>query len=371
MNELVTRFTALPNLHPALVHFPIALWPTAVLFDLATWWWKAQGQNWFGRTAAALYGLGALGAGLAYWAGRGAADSLPTLAVETQLHLNQHADSALYALWSMGVVAAVRIGVEWWDQNGSLRIPRLVVTLAAVACLPILFRTADLGGGLVYQHGVAVAQVEDREDLDRAAPGFRPADDDPIPAMDRPLMAPGGGLEWIPEAADGDALGSILTPAPGSDLSSVSWVEPRGGEEGLGLAVDGDALLVLPGAFGDVQVEMKATLDEYEGEIGLAHHVQSAEQAGIFTLAVPANEFVLASLTAGEVHELDRQGRQLAPPTIQMTVSAIGRHLRGLLGDETVVHGHRPAPPEGACGLLLRGKGTIRVLSMKVTPAGG
>ena len=34
MNEILASYTSLPNLHPALVHFPIALLPTAVLFDL-------------------------------------------------------------------------------------------------------------------------------------------------------------------------------------------------------------------------------------------------------------------------------------------------------------------------------------------------
>lgn len=373
MTELVVRYTSLPNLHPALVHFPIALLPAAVLFDLIASWGRTWARNWFGRVAPVLYGLAAVSAGLAFWAGEEAADSLPKLAVETQLELNRHSDSALYTLWVMGILAAARIGLEWWDMEGSRRIPRLLVLLAAAGGVGLLVRTADLGGSLVFQHGVAVRGVEYAEQggaADRAStPDGSSAQGNGGSVASRFVTGPDGSLEWKPLATDGSALGTILKPAQGSDLNAVRAVDPEPGAAGLALAVEGDAMLLLPGIFGDVQVETELALDGFEGEAGVAHHVQNVARAGTFTLTVPANELVLGSVGPEGLDELDRATARVGSGPVQLAVSAIGRHLRGMIGSETVVHAHEPALPDGACGIIVQGTGSVRVLSVKVTPA--
>ncbi len=375
MSEFVTSFTSLPNLHPALVHFPIALLPMAVLFDLVSRW---RWRDWLARAATVLYAAAALGAGAAFWTGEQAADSLPVLAPAMQRLVNEHSDSGLYTLWLVGLVVAARIALEFWDRDGARTAARWAVLLAAAVGVGLVFRTADLGGGLVYQHGIAVARAGDYRtgvSGERAEAPSLP--DEPAataeagPAANRLATAPDGALEWRPLAGDGDALGSILKPAPGSDLSTISWLEPETDAPGLRLAVQGEALLVLPGTFGDVQVEAELGLEEFEGAVGVAHHVRGADRAGIFTLEVPANEHVLASVEGGRVRELDREAGEVSSDRVRLTVSAIGRHLKGRLGDRTVVHGHESALPDGACGLFLRGNGTVRIHSMKVTPAGG
>ncbi len=374
MSELLTSFTNLPNLHPVLVHFPIALLPVAVLFDLASFW---RGLDWVGRAATILYAAAALGAGAAYRAGEQAADSLPLLPPDLQRLVNEHSDSGLYTLWVMGVLAALRIALELWDRDRARKALRVLFLVAALAGTGLLYRTADLGGGLVYRHGVAVAGRESRAAGERSAAGVTEATGEPpaqavaAPAVSRLVTTDDGGLEWRPLARDREALGSVLQPAAGSDLGAVAWLEPAGDTSGLHLAVDGEALLVLPGTFGDVQVEAELGLADFEGTVGVAHHVRSADRAGLFTLRLPAKEFALASMDGEVLRELDRKIGDVPAQTARLTVSAIGRHLKGLVGDTTVVHGHEPALPAGACGLLLRGEGTIRLLSMKVTPASG
>ncbi len=375
MNELVTRFTELPNLHPALVHFPIALLPVAALFDLFTF---RRGWERVGRAAAALYALAALGAGAAYWAGREAADSLPALAPSVELRLNEHSDAALVALWLVGVLAALRIGVELWDRQARRRALRALLLVAAAVGVVLVYRAADLGGGLVYRHGVAVAAGGERAPGGAPGPGSAVAPGDEASsapaggaAADRLTTGPDGALVWRPLAVDREALGSILKPAEGSDPAAVAWIEPPNEARGLGLAVDGEALLVLPGTFGDVQVEVELALDGFEGEAGPAHHIRGARWAGIFTVATPAGDYFLGTLDGETARELDRDSAGAVATDVRLTVSAIGRHSKGVVGGKTVVHGHEPALPAGACGLYLLGRGAVRILSMKVTPVAG
>jgi uncharacterized membrane protein len=374
MNELVTRFTSLPDLHPALVHFPIALLPMAVIFDVFMLWLRRQ-RCWLDRAASALYLAAGLGAAAAYWAGKRAADSLPVLVPHIQLFFNDTATTEIYTLWLMGLLAVVRVGLTLLDEEARRWAPRLAALVVALAGVGVLFRTADLGGRLVYQDGIAVAEEGELEASEETAGIAVETESTATPevgavatAASRLIEEADGSLEWTPQANDRDALGTVLRPAVGSAADAVSWGEPRGESAGLRLTVDGDALLLLPGSYGDVQVEAEIDLEEFVGEIGLAHHVRDATRTGVMTLSVPANEFSLVTIDGGTTKRLDRSVSPVPSESFRLTVSAVGRHLKGLLGDEVVVHGHEPALPEGGCGLQLRGRGTIRVLAMKVTP---
>lgn len=78
-----------PNLHPLVVHFPIALLFLAVGFDLVTWLLRRPMA--LVRVTAVLYALGALSALVAFLTGRAAADSLdlPTAVIPA---VTTHAD---------------------------------------------------------------------------------------------------------------------------------------------------------------------------------------------------------------------------------------------------------------------------------------
>ncbi len=375
MSDLITQFTALPNLHPALVHLPIALLPVAVLFDGLSYW---QSREWLAKAATALYTLAALGAWAAYEAGEDAADSLGILVPHIQLRVNEHSDFGHYTFWLLGAIALARIGLDVWDRDRKKKTPRVLLLVVAIGGTGLLMRTADLGGGLVYRYGIGVAEFDDYvtevdaegASPDRASQAREPRAEAQTPvAEDRLVTEANGGVEWRPLGGDREALGSVLTAAEGSDLSAVSWLEPNEERGGLRLLIDGEAWLVLPGTFGDVQIELELDLGGFEGELGPVHHLRGAGDGGFFLLEAPAGEFVLGSIEAGAVRELDRRSSEVPTGRARLTVSAIGRHLKGLLGNETVVHGHEPAMPDGACGLLVRGKGTLRVVSMKITPA--
>lgn len=377
MNELLSSVTSLPNLHPAVVHFPIALLPMAVLLDLMLAGFKGQ-RAWLERAAVSVYAAAGLGAGLAFWAGGEAVDSLAPLPLATQLHVNEHSDSALYTVWLIGILCVGRAALAFLDRQVARRGLRLGVLLVALVAVGMVFRTADLGGALVYQHGVGVASTfpgsaEAPVHHTALVPAPESSADgvEAVAAMSRLTTSPDGTLEWTPLSGDEAAAGAVLSPAAGTASDSASWTAATDGAAGLRLTVSGLALLVLPGSFGDVQVEAQLDLGNFIGEVGVAHHVESAEQAGFLTVSVPSNEYMLGRLEGSSVKQLGRSTGASPSGPIRLTVSAIGRHFKGLVDDELVVHGHTAALPDGSVGLLLRGEGSVQVISLRVIPVEG
>jgi len=144
-----------PNIHPLLVHFPIALLCAAAAVDLAGWAFRRNRP--LRQFATLLYVLGTGGAVAAYLTGRAAAQTiwLPGMA---QAVLRQHWDWALRTVWFFGIVTAVRLVL----LRPSRRDPGLAIvsTFALVGLLGIglLIETGDRGGRLVFQHGVGTAR---------------------------------------------------------------------------------------------------------------------------------------------------------------------------------------------------------------------
>jgi uncharacterized membrane protein len=377
MLEELVSWTSLPNLHPLAVHFPVALLPTALLFDFLGLFYRRL--NWSNPAATALYALTAAAAAIAYWAGRQAADSFTDLAPQVQPHLSRHSDLALYAVWALAALAVLRLAIALWEQAKPRATARTVLLAAAVGVLGLLLKTADLGGGLVYRHQVGVATGE----LALQAPGAPETPEEtapqpptetatsPGPAESRLVKSEDGSLLWAPLASDARALREILRPAPGFSTGTVSWREETGDHEGLRLEVNGRSLLVLPGTFGDVHLEAELALEGFEGTVALAHHVESTDDAEFLSLSTEPARVALLSSTAGVETKLDETPVELPSGTFRLAVSAAGRHQKASLNGRTVAHGHEPPRQEGACGLFVDGTGAIRIVWMRVIPLVG
>ena len=144
-----------PNIHPLLVHFPIALLSAAAAVDVVGWAFRRNKP--LRHVATLLYVLGTGGAIAAYVTGRAASQTiwLPGMA---QAVLRQHWDWALRTVWFFGIVTVGRLvllGPSRRDPG-----PAVVAAFALVGLLGIglLLETGDRGGRLVYQHGVGTAR---------------------------------------------------------------------------------------------------------------------------------------------------------------------------------------------------------------------
>lgn len=366
MSDILEAFTSLPNLHPALVHFPIALLLAALGFDLACLFLRRQ--VWFDRAAAALYTLGALGAGATYLAGRQAADSVGNVSPAAEVLMAEHSDWAFLTLLVFSAIGLLRMGLSWWERSQSIiRVHplRLFLLFAAIGGQWLLFETADHGGALVYRHGVAVVFPKN---VSLHFPGESVASEPSESPETRLARAEDGSLVWIPLPSDLGALGTILKPVEGTPAGIVIPATDLSAEEGgLALEVSGRAFLVLPGTFNDVKVEANLNLNRFSGTVGIAHHVRGREEAGVFEIS-SEGELALVHFKEGTRKVIDEEDFKFSGRPIILSVSVVGSHLKGFVDEKVLLHGHMTPPPPGNIGLLLDGTGVIRVLSIRVTP---
>ncbi|MGH9460885.1 MAG: DUF2231 domain-containing protein [Vicinamibacteria bacterium] len=154
----MSNLTSLPNLHPVLVHFPIAWLPAALLFDLACV--LLRRPVWMDRAAVTLYALAVVAASAAIWAGQRAAAELGAVSADVERLVGEHGDWAFLTLLVAIGVTLLRFEVAWRDRGEAvLRLTRtrLLALLLAVGCQWALMETAIRGGRLVYQHGLGIS----------------------------------------------------------------------------------------------------------------------------------------------------------------------------------------------------------------------
>jgi uncharacterized membrane protein len=137
-------------LHPALVHFPIALWFIAVFWDAAAWWrpdplWRQ----------------------MAYWSlASGLVLALPVLATGLLDYLALRSDEpaidAATAHMMVMMSATVAFGASWMLRaaDGVAAPPSTWALAAALLGAVLLAVGGWLGGTLVYRHGVGRAYGE-------------------------------------------------------------------------------------------------------------------------------------------------------------------------------------------------------------------
>jgi uncharacterized membrane protein len=131
------------DLHPAVVHFPIALGLVGALGEVAYLVFRRPVLKWLGPI---LLSLALAGSGVAYFSGESVKDKaddqgVPHGAVE------KHEETCLWALGALGLATLLSWAVR--PRGGALWMSSAVALIAAALTL----YTAYLGGRLVYVHG--------------------------------------------------------------------------------------------------------------------------------------------------------------------------------------------------------------------------
>lgn len=138
-------------LHPMLVHFPIALLFTSVLFDAAGAWFK---RDPFRGGALWLLILGLLGGVAAAIAGGWAEEAAEKAGIAESM-IETHETLAFVTLGIFGVLLLMRLVI----RNQFTRKSLVPYFLIAAIGLGTLSATGHYGGDLVYKQGAGVASA--------------------------------------------------------------------------------------------------------------------------------------------------------------------------------------------------------------------
>ncbi|MFK5948111.1 MAG: DUF2231 domain-containing protein [Methylococcales bacterium] len=151
-SAIMPGVSSMANVHPLIVHFPIAFLFTFLIMDLLGTLF--QKEKWRELATGLLY-LGTLAAGLAVLAGWQAEDTVEH-GENVHLLIERHEFFGLTVL-SLAVVLSIWRLASKGVIKGSANI---VFILLAIVLNFAMILGADLGGTMVYKYGVAVEAVK-------------------------------------------------------------------------------------------------------------------------------------------------------------------------------------------------------------------
>lgn len=146
-SNFLEGMTSIANIHPLLVHFPIAFLSLFIVIDLiGTTYQKTEWRNF----AGGLLYLGTAFAALTVWAGFHAANTVPHgHNVHEIMERHEHLGISILGL-SMALSA--------WRLRRPVK-NFCFYNVLSIILAGILVLTADLGGLMVYKYGVAIEAV--------------------------------------------------------------------------------------------------------------------------------------------------------------------------------------------------------------------
>ena len=341
-----------PNVHPLLVHFPVALLIAAALIDIVAL--LAGRRRSLGHMATILYVLGALGALVSWLSGRAAADSVAASGAASAI-LTDHADWATITLWFFGVYALLRVGL--WKLQFRTVLWTPMVVLGAVG-LVLVFQSASLGGRLVFEQGVGVQKVIELEaELAVQARELAKFQGQ----SEAPVVESNGSWSWMPgpyapnaffeafEVQMGELEAETATAADGLPLLALTVAR-------------GPALVVFDTSFASVEFNMLLDGRSFDGVVRLVHHLQDTLTYHYVELA---DGFMRqGQMEKGSAEVMEEASLEFGGP-LELRVSGDRGHFRGYAGGRNMTHGHGPSPPPGPVGLYINGSGTLLVGPMR------
>lgn len=343
----------MPNIHPLIIHFPIVLLLLAVLLHLtALIIWTLP---WLRTITLSVFIFGFLTLILTYLSGRQAADSvsIPTVAINT---LSKHADLALWTLIYFGVLTVLHLGIKFLKVYDRKSISIVLFVLGSLG-LVLIVRTADLGGQLVYKYGVGVqvgsqVKFEVDESVDEIdSTGFIKDED--------------GSWQLLPSKKTNSVFSTDLVFLEGSSDDVIAQFKTlETNEQAIELNLtDNPVLFVAGDDLASVQAEIEINLCEFNGTVSLVHHVQDKMNYDYFS--INDNQFKLGRVENG-IDKILSEKSITHNCWINLRVVGDGRHFRGYLDDQLLLHGHEKNLPPGTSGLRIDGSGIIYLKKLMV-----
>ena len=374
--ELIPEWA--PNIHPMLVHFPIAILGIAVFFDLISFLLPKKKKWWTEEATAFLYGVGAVAAIIVYYTGTLAADSV-TASAAAESVMSNHADWAWYTIWFYGIYAIARIAATWMAQEKHRLKFHLGFFLLSFIGLFLLYETGDHGAQMVFEYGVGVQAVEVENPVEHDHSNHGGEEENNTGDEEESHAEASHNSEatsfnrkdngnWTWEIEDNavTVLNKNFTWLSGSaDAVNAKAVET---ENGHALSFSGDnvnGFFTGNESYKKEQINYNIDMSSFDGTVQFVNHLQDKNSYDFVSIA--ADGTVKQGRIENEKTTIFKKGSTNVSQPLFVRVVGNGEHYKGYINKELVVHGHGDAPKPGSVGLRVDGTGTVLIEQISLT----
>ncbi|NWG28190.1 MAG: DUF2231 domain-containing protein [Ignavibacteriaceae bacterium] len=137
------------EIHPKVVHFPIALLTTYSLLEIVG---IVFNKDFISKSALLILCIGLVTALFAVISGNQAATEFQFWTDDSKMLLNEHQAHATYLLWLSAIVCGLRIFVVIKKKFSGLI--KYAFIFSAIVILYLVYQTGNYGGDLVKRFGI-------------------------------------------------------------------------------------------------------------------------------------------------------------------------------------------------------------------------
>lgn len=343
----------MPNLHPMVVHFPIALIISAFALDVVALFFRRI--SLLPRMSTILYVLGALGAVGSVVSGEAAVETVAVTGQASSILAN-HEDVGEIVMYYFLIYAVLRLALWWFSFRLTFWVPLTVI--GAIGLIP-LYQASSFGGRLVYEQGVGVAMVDsmaiELEEKERALLRMGMAEEFSGLRED-------GAWQW----RAGENAMNIFNAAFDTIIGQVVADTVKDSEDNYWLALSimkSPAVITYGIPVTNVELLAEMDLSDFNGSIRLLHHV--TDSLSYHFMEVEDGMIRLGVSVDGEIEIEEESSLTQSPEVGVFRVVGDQTHFRGYINGDLAVHGHGSVPDAGVTGFAIVGTGTIKFAKMQ------